>query len=188
MVTSSEAYISFLESGLRERTYPYGRSLGLEDAATPAPFAGSAYLSHWVAERLAAFYNVKHEALSHNVMLKKVSSRQMDLLAVDDITFRVLFFTCSRPESFKRAWASFLAAKQPKARVIAEIKLDHCDVPASYEVFLQGLRHPFASVVYTKAASRLGLKQSILSSWVPSSNTEYGIFVVRIIPPHLCTH
>lgn len=156
-----------------------------DDVLIPKAYRGAAFSTSWIADRVSAFYNIRHEALSNNVMLGRMSSQDLDARAVTEITFRLIFFTCSRLESFKRTWESLRKAIPITSTVLVEVRVDLCgdsttESQHEYDSFLNSLSQPFAAVEVIRASSRQGLKKSILSSWDPTGNFEYAIFIVSL--------
>ncbi|GAA5852127.1 hypothetical protein JCM8547_000166 [Rhodosporidiobolus lusitaniae] len=186
----NEAYISFLKSGLKNRDQPWGRYLGVDDVAVPEPYTASSYSHDWILQRLDEFYDIRHEALKNTRFMQATPPTQLATLAASSSTpysFRVILFTKNRLSSFQRCWESVTAAYPLPADVPVDVvvyvdydPLMTDEVRAEYEAYLDQIKQhhgPASSVQIVKQTQPIGLRTSILSSWHPSSNHEYAIFL-----------
>lgn len=185
----NEAYQSFLASGLHDRSQRWGRDLQLEDVAEPAAWQGGHYPTQWILDRIAQFYDVRHEALSRTRFIKSFSPNQLSEYSTESPvtpSFRIFLFTKNRLRSFQRCWESVRAAFPIRAPVSVEVRVDmdtHMslreeDEYLDYFESIQDDLGPAMSLDVVYAKTPLGLRESILSSWGPDTNHEYAIFIV----------
>lgn len=187
----NDAYISFLLSGMRHRTQPWGRSLGPNDVAVPQVWTGGDYEADWILDRLDEFYDIRHESLSRTRLIQSVPSTKLELIAARNpprFAFRIIMFTKNRLHSFKRCWESVRTAFPIEGSdVFVDVHVDHDPKMSNferneYDAYLELLKRdpgPARSVNVLKSTKELGLRASILSSWTPASNHEFAIFLVR---------
>ena len=185
----NEAYQSFLASGLHDRSQRWGRDLQLEDVAEPDAWQGGDYPTQWILDRIAQFYDVRHEALSRTRFIRSVAPDQLSEYSTESPvapSFRVFLFTKNRLRSFQRCWESVRAAFPIRAPVSIEVRVDvdeHMslreeDEYLDYFESIQDDLGPAMSLDVVYAKTPLGLRESILSSWDPDTNHEYAIFIV----------
>lgn len=195
----NEAYMSFLQSGLKDRQQPWGRQMTLEDVTIPEPRSavegGEGYSRQWILERLNEFYDVRHEALSNTRLLRGTPAQELEVLSKDDppaVSFKIIIFTKNRLEAFQRCWESVRSAlplEDDDIDVDVEIHvdldpfMDEYD-QEDYDIYLEDMEEslgPATSLKVVRQRRAMGLRASILSSWHPTSNHEFAIFLVR--PP-----
>lgn len=186
----NEAYQSFLASGLHDRSQRWGRQLDVADVSAPAIWSGGDYSADWILDRIDDFYDVRHEALSRTRLIQSVSPETLADFSVQIppmLTFRIILFTKNRLKSFARCWESVRAALPIESEVIVDVRVDlDPDMSrrdeVSYSDYLEAMElepGPADEVHITRADRPLGLRESILSSWQPTANHEFAIFLVR---------
>lgn len=189
----NEAYQSFLASGLHNRNMTWGRHLAFTDVSEPEAWDCDDYPAEWILDRIDAFYDVRHEALSRTRFMQGVSPDVLYEYSTrrgpPPLEFRVIMFTKNRLASFARCWESVRAAFPIKSSVGIEVRFD-LDPAMSYKEesryldYLEAMQDdlgPAQSLDIIPAQRPLGLRQSILTSWKPTSNHEYAIFLVSRI-------
>ncbi|GAA6019196.1 hypothetical protein JCM8202_000930 [Rhodotorula sphaerocarpa] len=185
----NEAYQSFLASGLHNRNMTWGRHLAFTDVSEPEAWDCDDYPAEWILDRIDAFYDVRHEALSRTRFMQGVSPDVLYEYSTrrgpPPLEFRVIMFTKNRLASFARCWESVRAAFPIKSSVGIEVRFD-LDPAMSYKEesryldYLEAMQDdlgPAQSLDIISAQRPLGLRQSILTSWKPTSNHEYAIFL-----------
>jgi hypothetical protein len=102
-------------------------------------------------------------------------------------TFKVIFFTRNRLESFKRCWTSFQRSHAVSLHINVDIHVDF-DPDMSdtdrlaytqYLNWIQSSNNPATTVTIFRPTTRQGLKHSILHSWDAPKAHEYAVFLVR---------
>ncbi|GAA98239.1 glycosyltransferase family 64 protein [Mixia osmundae IAM 14324] len=176
------AYIAFLRSGLINRTQRFGRYMTLADVSLPKPYGEKGYSREWIVSRLAEFYDPLHEAVSNVPMLQDFNRAELASLSPTAFSIKIIMFTYNRIDSFKRAWRAVSQSHSIDLPVAIEIHIDYDpemsqERRAEYAELLNSLSLPWANVTLQRVASRLGLKQQVLTSWRPTSNNEYAIMI-----------
>lgn len=184
-----ESYVSFLASGLFNRSMPYGRYFDVNTVYTPSPRLEPGYPPTYVLSQLQTFYDVEHAALSKNVMLKSLPSDMVVSHSRPSYSIRIIMFTMNRLESFKRLWNSVQRADTIPVQIDIDIFVDYDDDATAadrrrFEMSLYGFVGSTPNTTLHLAKKRKGLKQSILEAWKPETNYEYAIMLVscRLCP------
>ncbi|GAA5985543.1 hypothetical protein JCM10908_007019 [Rhodotorula pacifica] len=184
----NEAYQSFLASGLHDRSQRWGRDLEIEDVVEPAIWPRGDYPWKWIVDRLAQFYDPRHEALSRTRLIQHLPTEALSAYTADSSatpSFRVILFTKNRLRSFARCWKSVRTAFPIQAPVYLEVRVDLDESMSmrdedEYLDYLDAMQDdlgPGISLDVIHAKSPLGLRESIVSSWDPVSNNEFAIFL-----------
>lgn len=179
----NEAYISFLKSGLLDRSTPFGRFITLETAVAPKPRAEDGYSPQYILDQLVQFYDIHHAALQNNVLLNSLPPTQILSVPRPTFTIRILMFTMNRFTSFERLWQSVATAHAISVPISIDIFVDYDDGDSleGRERFQKALHRLVDNTVNTTvhfAPKKMGLKRSILKAWAPASNYEYAIMLV----------
>lgn len=195
----NEAYMSFLQSGLRDRSQPWGRQMGIEDVAIPEPWLEEGYSSTWILDRLNDFYDVRHEALSNTRLLRSTPQYELRALAAtfpQPFSFKIILFTKNRLRTFQRCWESVRSALplDDDIDVNVEVHVDFDpdmddDDQLDYDEYLAEMEEsigPATTLQIIRKPVPMGLRASILSSWQPDSNHEFAIFLVSCLS--CCRH
>lgn len=194
----NDAYISFLDSGLRDRMQRWGRQMTGHDVTAPQPRAESGYSASWMLKRLNDFYDLRHEAVSNTRLIQAASERSISKLAEEKPplpSFKVLMFTKNRLRSFSRCWESVRTALPTVNGVQVHVEV-HVDFDPhmskaghdEYDLFLAEMATdigPATTLKIVKQKGNLGLRTSILTSWEPVSNHEFAIFLVSCTDSYL---
>jgi hypothetical protein len=190
----NEAYMSFLQSGLRERSQPWGRQMGLDDVSIPEPWLEEGYSASWILDRLNDFYDVRHEALSKTRLLKSTPQHDLQDLAASfpqPYSFKIILFTKNRLRTFQRCWESVRSAFPLDEDIEVTVEV-HVDFDSNmddndqldYDDYLAEMEEsigPASTLQIIRKPVPMGLRASILSSWQPESNHEFAIFLVSSV-------
>ncbi|KAM0790421.1 hypothetical protein ACM66B_003302 [Microbotryomycetes sp. NB124-2] len=189
----NDAYQTFLKSGMHDPTRRWGRELTSQDTQDPKIWTASEYTVEWILNRLAAFYDVRHPALSRTRLLKSLPAthpvKRADVDGVttlpDDTKFRIIILTKNRFGSFRRLCDSVRAAKPVQSEVVVNIHIDMDadrtrEVDEAYEEYVGAWKRQAGALQAVNVEwheESLGLRRAVLTSWSPKSQHEFAILL-----------
>lgn len=203
----NEGYIRFLEEGLLDPDFRWGRDLLPSDVEPPAPDKGlDWYSAEWIVERLGKYYNLTHPAISSNTYIKSTlshrdsfapslgsspvfgddqSSKDIGIDRDAGIRFRIQIFTQSRFDAFQSLWISINKARRISKPVEIFIHIDGVEGLSQKErearevdiADIGKLHSPHGNVSVVVQSEQLGLRKSIMRAWAASDDREFCIFL-----------
>ena len=181
----NEAYTTFLTSGLKSPYRSWGRALtneycletAKESDAKPISFSGL-----WLLNRLNQVYNIRHEALLNNQLLRDqfTDEQKFNVLQKTDFNLKLILLTMNRPESFTRLWESLMNAYGINRTINIFIHVDmdkNDDKRKKYVKYLRSLRSLHGEVYVVAYSTPRSLKTVMIEAWHPLNNDEYAVFL-----------
>ena len=181
----NEAYKTFLSSGLKFPYQSWGRTLTTEYRLTTLKTFNLERISFdglWLLNRLNRVYDIRHEALSNNKLLREqfTDEQKLSVLQQTNFSLKLILLTMNRSQSFQRLWKSITNAIPINRTINIVIHVDmdkNDDKRRKYLDYLNSLRSLHGDVHVITYSTPRGLKAIMMEAWYPLNNDEYAIFL-----------